>query len=303
MLEFELEGFTAVVSGGLLVRSIASLEKKSEALSGLNVRSAGIRVRELAIGGRRGERGRARPQILTKTLLMPKTCTESRAFAEVPGIEGGLVSEGVLRQVAGVRGVSQVIAVRAENNLAGRAARQHAARCDSDELGRPRRKIANENVVAVKGKPTDGLRAAWWGVGSTGLFVRSVALLVKASSLPSGLKTGSPARPSRLQTARRCRNQRGRGGGEVSNEDVVRQKRGTEAGYRREIGTVGGQVGHSAGERHGFAIRAEHGAEANALHGKLTARGHAEQGRRAGWQVAEKEVFGVVFPYQPPSVP
>ena len=34
------------------------------------------------------------------------------------------------------------------------------------------------------------------GVGSRGLLVRSVALLVKASSLPSGLKTGSVAMPS-----------------------------------------------------------------------------------------------------------
>ena len=33
-------------------------------------------------------------------------------------------------------------------------------------------------------------------VGPAGLFVRSVALLVKAISLPSGLKTGSLARPS-----------------------------------------------------------------------------------------------------------
>ncbi len=165
----------------------------------------------------------------------------------------------------------------------------------------PAARSRTKTLLPLKGNPLTGCVPPGGGVGSTGLLVRSVALLVKASSLPSGLKTGSPARPSDCRPL----------GVAVTSVvvAVVRSRMkmlfgrnvGTEAGYRREIGTVGGQVGHSAGERHGFAVRAEDGAEADALHGKLTARGHAEQGRRPGCQVAEEEVFGVGFPYQPPE--
>ena len=102
----------------------------------------------------------------------------------------GGVGLGVVGQVPRAADERQVMTVRLKTNWLTAPLDCFPRGRDGDERGRARGEVMQEDVVvgSEKGTPGESLSAA--GVESTGLLVRSVAVLVKAIELPSGLKTG-----------------------------------------------------------------------------------------------------------------
>ncbi len=88
-----------------------------------------------------------------------------------------------------------------------------------------------KTLLPVKGNPLTDCELSGGGVGSTGLLVRSVRAAGEGQLAAVGTEDGPVGKAVGLQTVRRCRDERGRGRGEVSDENVVRRRNAVSPGW------------------------------------------------------------------------